>query len=61
MPMTISRIATGVNGLKDLLNELLIPREFHVPASRGYGKRKHSQCSFVVKGSFRNHGGFIAA
>ena len=28
------------NGLKDLLNEHLMPQEFHVQTSRGYGKRK---------------------
>ena len=32
--------STGVNGLKDLLNEQLMPQEFQVPASRGYVKRK---------------------
>ena len=31
--MTISRNSTGVNVLKDLLKELLMPQEFHVPAS----------------------------
>ena len=40
MSMTISRNSTGVNVLKDLLKELLMPQEFRVPASRGYGKRK---------------------
>ena len=40
--MTISRNLTGVNGLNDLLNEPLMPQEFHVPASRGYRKRKLS-------------------
>ena len=33
-------MSTGVNGLMDLLNEQLMPWEFHVPASRGYRKRK---------------------
>ena len=37
MSMTISRNSTGVNGLKDLLNEPLMQQELHVP---GYGKRK---------------------
>ena len=36
----VSRNSTGVNGLKDLLNEPLMLQEFHVPASRRYGKRK---------------------
>ena len=40
MSMTILRNSTGINGLYDLLNEPLMPQEFHVPASRGYGKRK---------------------
>ena len=33
MSMTISKNSTGVNVLKDLLKELLMPQEFHVPAS----------------------------
>ena len=40
MFMTLSRNSTGVNGLKDLLNEPLMLQEFHMPASRHYGKRK---------------------
>ena len=36
MSMTISRNSTGVNELKDLLNEPLMPQEVHVPASSGY-------------------------
>ena len=40
MSMTILRNSAGVNRLKDLLNEPLMPLEFHIPASRGYGKRK---------------------
>ena len=40
MSITISRILTSVNGLKDLLNEQLMSQEFHVPASRGYEKGK---------------------
>ena len=39
MSMTISRNSTDINGLKDLLNKLLMPQEFHVPASRRYKKR----------------------
>ena len=34
MSMTISRKSAGVNGLKHLLNEHLIPKEFYVPQSR---------------------------
>ena len=52
MFMTISRNSTGVNGLKHLLNKPLMPQEFHVPVSRGYGKRKHSQSFFFVKRFF---------
>ena len=37
--MTISRKWTDVNGLKDVLNKLLMPQEFYVPASRSYEKR----------------------
>ena len=37
MSMTISRKSAGVNKLKDLLNKPLMPKEFHVPASRDYG------------------------
>ena len=48
MSMTILRNSTGVNVLKDLLKELLMPQEFHVPAS-------------FVKRFFQNHGGFIAS
>ena len=57
------RNLTGVNGLKDLLKEHLMPQEFHVPASRGYGKRnsRHSQSFFFVINFFQNHGGLIAA
>ena len=40
MSMTILRNSAGVNRLKDLLNEPLMPLEFHILASRGYGKRK---------------------
>ena len=40
MSRTIPSNSTGVNGLKDLLNEHLMPQEFHVPASRGYGMIK---------------------
>ena len=44
MSITISRKLAGVYRLKDLLNELLMPKELHVPASRviqdsrGYGQ-----------------------
>ena len=34
MSMTISRKLAVVNGLNDLLNEPLMPKELHVPASR---------------------------
>ena len=43
MSMTILRKLAGVNGLKDLLNKPLMPKELHVSASRviqdsrGYG------------------------
>ena len=40
MCMTISRNSRGINGLKGLLNEQLMPQEFHIPASRGYRKRE---------------------
>ena len=40
MSMTISRKSAGINVLKDLLSEPLMPPECHVLASRGYGKRK---------------------
>ena len=36
MSMTILKKSAGINTLKDLLNEPLMPQEFHVPASRGY-------------------------
>ena len=29
------RKSAGVNGFKDLLNEPLMPQEFHIPVSRG--------------------------
>ena len=38
MSTTASRNSTGVNGLKDLLNEQLMAQKFRVPASRGYEK-----------------------
>ena len=38
MSITISRILTSGNGLKDLLNEQLMSQKFHVAASRGYKK-----------------------
>ena len=37
MSMTILRNSTGINGLKDLLNEPLMPKNVHVPAPTGYG------------------------
>ena len=40
MSMTFSRNSAGVNRLKDLWNKPLMPYECHVPALRGYGKRK---------------------
>ena len=57
MPMTISRNSTSANVLKELFKVQLIPQDFHVPASRGYGKRKSS---FFIKCFFQNHGGLIA-
>ena len=35
MSMTIIRKSRGLNGLKDVLNEPLMPQEFSVPALRG--------------------------
>ena len=35
MSMGILKKSAGINGLKDLINEPLMPQAFHVPASRG--------------------------
>ena len=49
MSTTISRNSTSANILKDLFKEQLMPQDFHVPASRGYRKRKSS---FFIESSF---------
>ena len=63
MSMNILRNLAGVNRLKDLWNEPLMLQNFHVPASRGYGRRNlaHISVFLLCRKVFQNHGGFIAA
>ena len=55
MSMTISRNSTGVNRLKDILNEQLMPREFLCTSIKRLmtNRFRHSQSSFFVKTLFR--------
>ena len=49
MSMTISRKLAGLNGLKELRKELLMPQELHVPASRGYEKKKSTLVELTIE------------
>ena len=49
MSITILKTLAGINGLRDLLSEPLMQYKFHVPASRGYRRRKSTQMELLFQ------------